>query len=630
MDRSSYIIIIKQVQSNRRNQKMGNIFTTNVIANNDDTNSIDSHMDFDMMIKDDIVKYLKKKEIFKLDILNEDYTNIVNNLNIESENLLAIEMEVFDKLSQQLDRFDYTKAKSLGMKTKFKKAVQPQFKQSDVVHADANQDQNPISFNLDIPLPTKAYNNSPISLAEFVDSFKTDNYAHDMFGISKKILKDLSQLTKYKLINKFNEILNGDDDVDDISLGKVNYIYKGKNLPLDEIKSFRMVTSMPNVINHFHRILALRLSDYFAANSYLDTTIQKGGISGLTHPLLEQIVKVKSVLFNANQYNREACIMFLDISNAFPSVNINKLCDVMRKYHIHDNVIDYIKNFYESFEYFVDTKEWKSDLKQWNQGLIQGCPMSALLFVMVINYILEHIGRKHNNAGYNLYGKPILFTAYIDDITIIANNPTDMMTVYNDIVSCFAEFGLQINVNKTAYMHINSANPNTIPNTNGIQKVEKYKYLGEVIDSNSKPQTGYMRLYYYVRNYLKWMESKIDDMTRRGDIIKNKLIPIVQRRFTAMYELDGESKMKILRIITYQAQQWGLTLDVEVNVSVDLKSVFANTTDKVLQSINFDDIANVSVDIEDKEESVNLNQIVFSYDNVDLDDANDNDVDIEF
>ena len=54
-------------------------------------------------------------------------------------------------------------------------------------------------------------------------------------------------------------------------------------------------------------------------------------------------------------------------------------------------LIGYIKEFHRTFEYYTDLDSADSKFNKWNNGLVQGSSLSPVLFVLVMNYILNHI-----------------------------------------------------------------------------------------------------------------------------------------------------------------------------------------------------------------------------------------------
>ena len=96
--------------------------------------------------------------------------------------------------------------------------------------------------------------------------------------------------------------------------------------------------AIPNILNLFHRILKNRLYDYLMANHYLNKTIQKGGIVGQKYPIFKQFFKIKNVLKDANLKKKSCVVLFLDITDAFGSIKLDRLYQILTLLQFHQMI----------------------------------------------------------------------------------------------------------------------------------------------------------------------------------------------------------------------------------------------------------------------------------------------------
>ncbi len=380
------------------------------------------YVDLDGYTKSDIVDFIKSHRPKKLEV-GDDFRSLIGGIDLVNKKLIPINMELYNKLKKVLPIYK----PPVGRKyTKRIRYVRPQFDVDQIIALNSTHMRD-IPGDLeygDVPMPHIPFDVSNISIEEFDASFKTPEQKTDVFGISKKMLGSLEKYHKQRLLACYNRLFNGIDDVNEISFGRTSFIYKdAKHGPKDQISSFRQIMAIPNAVSHFHRILALRLNAYLDNNNYVDKTIQKGGISGVTNGIIEQIYKVKETIKNANKFHKSACVMFMDISNAYGNLSVDKLAIILKKYHIPDVFIDYIQAYYSNFMYYAHSRQHNTGLLNWGDGLIQGCPLSAILFVLTLNYVMKHLDTKYKAThGYNLDGVNIMLTGYIDDISVICNS----------------------------------------------------------------------------------------------------------------------------------------------------------------------------------------------------------------
>ena len=99
--------------------------------------------------------------------------------------------------------------------------------------------------------------------------------------------------------------------------------------------------------------------------------------------------------------------MFLDFQKAFNTVNHEFLMNALTRY-----------NFGESC---VTNNGWTSKPLPINKGIRQGCPLSALLFLLVVEILAVRM-RNNSNIGLNIEtdenGKSIQISQLADDTTL--------------------------------------------------------------------------------------------------------------------------------------------------------------------------------------------------------------------
>lgn len=599
---------------------------------------------------DSLLKYVIDNKAYKLDIDNDKYKNLMSKIDINENNLASFEISLFNKLSENLNKYDYTKNKNLNSKFYIKSCISHDKIESmennnrnkkdkliSEINNDTNKDLNnelriseTIKHNIDNS--NICINIGDITLEEFNNSYR-DNSSIDIFGICKKNIYDLSLYNKIQLIRIYNNILNNPELLNDYCFGKCSFVYKeAKRGPKDELSSYRTVISMPNTIIYLNRIIALRLNEYLNKNNYINTTIQKGGVSGLKFGIFEQIIKLKNIIKYANKWNKELCVMFIDIKDAFPSMPISIVCDIMKEYHIDEKIVNYVRTYYSKLHYYYDTPNWKSNLYKWNKGLLQGCPLSSLLFVLVINYILEKINKDFYNSSFEmirihknenneevLISNKNLFLAYIDDIAITAKDEESMILIYNKLKDEFNKINLLINKDKTEYMHIN---PTTLDNKNnlGINEVISYTYLGEKIYKNGDSIQTYKILVMTIKSLLFRLDKNNNYDNDKKMLYLNKiLIPKIQRKFYIMYDIPNEMKEKLLKFINIYINKWNGNSEILINLGIDREKLLETTNDTLLLNTDI-----IDFNIEENSTIINIENVKFEYGtceiNVDIED----------
>lgn len=536
----------------------------------------------------DHIKLLKPKNLN----IPDDFTDKMRDIEIENSNLISMSIELYQKLLNVFGEYKYTVDTT---KSKFKKKaffVKPKFDTETVKKSIGTPIQD-ISSPLDtsifqLPPSLVSMKNTDITITEFTESFGTIITKKDMIGISKKMLRDAPNYMKIRFINVCNQILDDLSKVDKISLGKASYVYKAaKHGPTNDINSFRQIVSIPNVVNQFHRILSLRLNNYMQMNKYIDTSIQKGGVSGQKFAIFEQFYKIKNVLKHANKNKKSCAVLFLDLSNAFGNLNLENLYKILGAYGVDKNFIQYIKEFYNKFEYYVDTANIKTDTFKWKEGLIQGCSLSPLLFITALNYILSYIDKEYKATyGYDLGVTKILLTAFVDDICVICKDVASTEIVYKKLSELLKTLGLPINKAKCALMVVND-NTVVTGELTQIQKVNVFKYLGEYVSSDGTCTESYIQFLRGISRKLKMIDVKACPVQDKLKFFEAFVVPWIQRKTMAMYDLSMNNRLKIVSIIKPYIEKWGSS--GAVNIFSNVTSILNESKDNIISCVTFED-----------------------------------------
>ena len=81
--------------------------------------------------------------------------------------------------------------------------------------------------------------------------------------------------------------------------------------------------------------------------------------------------------------NQEGILMFLDFEKAFDSVEWNFLFKTLKKFDFGDNFISWMRILYTKPVFRLKNNGWMSRNCSMFRGIRQGCPISALLYILV-------------------------------------------------------------------------------------------------------------------------------------------------------------------------------------------------------------------------------------------------------
>ncbi len=85
------------------------------------------------------------------------------------------------------------------------------------------------------------------------------------------------------------------------------------------ISQFRTISLLSVEGKIFFSILSRRLTEFFLKNSYIDTSVQKGGIPGVPG-CLEHTGLVTQLIWEAHEGKGDLTALWLDLANAYGSI----------------------------------------------------------------------------------------------------------------------------------------------------------------------------------------------------------------------------------------------------------------------------------------------------------------------
>ena len=119
------------------------------------------------------------------------------------------------------------------------------------------------------------------------------------------------------------------------------------------------------------------------------------------------------VNLNLEQLANDDCLVACDFSKTFDKLDRNYLFALLEQIGLHRSTLGLIRTMYQHTDAFLDINGSLSPIIHITSGVRQGCPLSALLFILGIEPFLFHL---QNNSSIQSTS-PFKIVAYADDIT---------------------------------------------------------------------------------------------------------------------------------------------------------------------------------------------------------------------
>ena len=104
----------------------------------------------------------------------------------------------------------------------------------------------------------------------------------------------------------------------------------------------------------------------------------------------DQIFSLRRLIEKMKYKRRVLLINYIDFEKAFDSLHRDTLWNILRDYGIPAKIVDIIKDLYEGSECCVQVGDEYTTWFRIITGVRQGCILSPLLFIIVIDWILKN------------------------------------------------------------------------------------------------------------------------------------------------------------------------------------------------------------------------------------------------
>ena len=121
----------------------------------------------------------------------------------------------------------------------------------------------------------------------------------------------------------------------------------------------------------------------------------------------------------------------------------------MEGFGIGESFIRWVKMLYSNATTKIKLNGYLSTNIPLNRGVRQGCPLSSLLYVLVIEILALQLRKNPNIVGFKVGGEKIISLHYADDATISIKQNRCFKEVIKDLTDYELASGAKVNYNKT-------------------------------------------------------------------------------------------------------------------------------------------------------------------------------------
>ena len=276
---------------------------------------------------------------------------------------------------------------------------------------------------------------------------------------------------------------------------KAEGIFIPKEEGAKEVGKFRTISLLNVEGKLFFGMKADRLTQYVLANRYIDESVQKGGIPGVSG-CLEHTSLLSQLIREAREERKNLVVTWLDIANAYGSIPHSLIMSSLRKAHIPEEECSLVESYYSDVQIRFSTKRFTTEWQKLEKGIITGCTLSVILFALAMT-ILVSSAKKETKGPKTESGQQQENTRlFMDDIATTTETLVQTKHLLNNLAGKLEAGGLEVRPGKCrSLVLIKGEVSRKTPEINGVvisSVADKpIKYLGKVYNRslNDREQT---------------------------------------------------------------------------------------------------------------------------------------------
>ena len=238
-----------------------------------------------------------------------------------------------------------------------------------------------------------------------------------------------------------------------------------QNKDIRFLKNWRPLSLLNTDYKILTKLLAMRLQKVLPNIISED---QAGCLKGCY--IGENIRKIIDIFEYTSMLNNPGLAAFLDFEKAFDTVSWQFLFKTLKKFNFGTNFIKWINVIYKKPLCCVINNGKASEFFEISRGIRQGCPISALLFILVAEVMAINIKNNNLIRGIQIGDQEIKLSQFADDTTLFIKDIDSLNTTLHLLDHYKKCAGLNLNREKSEIIRLGISNLQ--PSKNGLKWVD--------------------------------------------------------------------------------------------------------------------------------------------------------------
>jgi hypothetical protein len=261
-------------------------------------------------------------------------------------------------------------------------------------------------------------------------------------------------------------------------------------------------------------------------------------------------------IHSARSLGHDLHITFLDWHKAYDHLRHDKIAQILEYYQIDPDFVKAIKEMYRDSTVIIEGPGGCTEPVQLKRGIIQGDPLSCLLFVVCFGPLLEYL-QKFTQGYRTTNHENIIGQQYVDDLALVSPSVEEARKQYIVVKDYLQAMGMSLNTKKTKHM-TNTIHKLGLDEVQTLDPGESYRYLGYWINMNLRWGDHFNRLKGNLFRAANIIAKKCHDWELAVGLINSTLGGMV--RYTAQGILIPPKELDLIDEIMVRATRKNINL----------------------------------------------------------------------
>ncbi|KAJ8029065.1 hypothetical protein HOLleu_28369 [Holothuria leucospilota] len=281
----------------------------------------------------------------------------------------------------------------------------------------------------------------------FALSHMKSNKSPGLDGLTVEFFKKFWDVLGPILLRICSTIYESSEMCESMKTGMISLIPKKGDLT--RLSNWRPISLLNIDYKIITKALANRISKVISSIISNDQTCCIPG-----RDIADNIMIIQNVIRYVNENNRNGLILKIDQLKAFDRVNHQYLFRVLERVGFGHYFRNWIKILYTDIKSHIKHNGFLSDVFEIKRGVRQGCPISALLYVISAEPFREAIYKNANISGIKFLNFEARMFQHADDTTFMLANSESIVSVFETIKDYERASGSKCNYEKTELLLI--------------------------------------------------------------------------------------------------------------------------------------------------------------------------------